>query len=188
MLVDASISDSELITLLKDGNAVAYTIIYNRYFDTLYLHAYQKLRDKEEAEDILHELFAQLWNKRDTLSINSTLSGYLYTAVRNKILDVISHQQVESKYIDSLQGFLNQGYCITDHRIRERQLAQLIENGISSLPLKMREVFDLSRKHNLTHKEIATQLNLSEETVKKQIKNALKLLRLKLGTMLFVAL
>lgn len=188
MSIDALPSDSELIALLKGGDALAYTIIYNKYFDILYIHAYQKIRDKEEAEDILHELFAQLWNKRETLQIDSNLSGYLYTAVRNKVLDLIAHQQVENKYINSLQGYLDTGYCITDHRIRERQLAQFIESGISSLPSKMREVFDLSRKHKLTHKEIALRLNLSEETVKKQIKNALKLLRVKLGTMLFISL
>ncbi|TCC92182.1 RNA polymerase sigma-70 factor [Pedobacter frigiditerrae] len=188
MLLDTSPSDTELIELLKSEDALAYTIIYNKYFDVLYLQAYQKLRDKEEAQDLLHELFAQLWNKRNSLVINSSLSGYLYTAVRNKVLDVISHQEVESKYIKSLQGYIEQGYCITDHNIREKQLSALIESGIASLPPKMREVFNLSRKDKLSHKEIAAQLNLSEQTVKKQINNALKILRSKLGMMLFISL
>lgn len=187
MLLDASPSDTELIELLKSNDALAYTIIYNRYFDVLYLHAYQKLRDKEEAQDLLHELFAQLWNKRATIVINSSLSGYLYTAVKNKVLDVISHQEVESRYIKSLQGYVEQGYCITDHRIREKQLSVLIESSIASLPQKMREVFDLSRKEKHSHKEIAAMLNLSEQTVKKQINNALKILRTKLALMLFIS-
>lgn len=185
MLLDTLPSDNELLELLKSDDAVAYTIIYNKYFNTLYLHAYQKLRNKEEAQDILHELFAQLWNKRNSLVINSGLSGYLYTAVRNKVLDVISHQEVESKYIKSLQGYIEQGYCITDHSIREKQLSALIESGIASLPQKMREIFELSRKEKLSHKEIAAYLNLSEQTVKKQINNALKVLRSRLGMMLF---
>ena len=106
MLLDFSPSDAELIELLKSDDAVAYTIIYNKYFDVLYLHAYQKLRDREEVQDLLHELFAQLWNKRKSLVINSSLSGYLYTSIKNKILDVIAHQEVESKYIKSLQGYI----------------------------------------------------------------------------------
>ncbi len=183
----SALSDGDLAVLLKNGDASAYTVIYNRYFDALYIHAYRRLNHKEEAQDIIHELFAQLWTKRALIDIKSNLASYLYSAVRNKILDLISHQQVESKYMSSLQNFMTQGSCLTDHRIREKQLAALIERGIADLPLKMREVFELSRKHKLTHKEIADKLNLSEQTVKKQVNNALKILRLKLGTMLFIS-
>lgn len=184
----SALSDSDLTELLKNGDAAAYTVIYNRYFDVLYIHAYRKLNYKEEAQDIIHELFAQLWTKRATIEIKSSLASYLYSAVRNKILDLISHQQVESKYMSSLQNFMTQGSCITDYSIREKQLAALIEKGIADLPPKMKEVFELSRKHKLSHKEIADKLNLSEQTVKKQVNNALKILRIKLGTMLFVSL
>ncbi len=188
MLRYDSLSDSELIILLKSDDAAAYTVIYHRYFDVLYLHVYQKLRDKEEAQDLIHELFAHLWNKRQTIEISSNLSAYLYKAAKNRVFDLMSHQQVQSKYITSLQNYLNTGYCITDHLVREKQLAELIENGISNLPEKMRLVFEMSRKDKLTHKEIAEKLGLSEQTVKKQVNNALKILRVKLGTMLFVSL
>lgn len=184
----SALSDIELTELLKNGDAAAYTVIYNRYFDSLYIHAYRRLNNKEEAQDIIHELFTQLWTKRESITIKSNLSNYLYSAVRNKILDLISHQQVESKYIGSLQNYMTYGACITDHSIREKQLAALIEKGIADLPPKMKEVFELSRKEKLSHKEIAEKLNLSEETVKKQVSNALKILRVKLGTMLFIGL
>ncbi|WP_410219949.1 RNA polymerase sigma-70 factor [Pedobacter sp.] len=181
-------SDLELLQMLKNGSALAYTIIYNRYFETLYIHALQKLNDKEEAKDIIHELFTQIWKKRTEIEITGGLKAYLYTAVKNKILDFIAHQQVENKYINSLQSFIDQGICITDHKIREKQLTELIDNGIQQLPNKMREIFEMSRKQNLTHREIAVKLNISEQTVKTQVKNALKVLRTKLGTMLFLSL
>lgn len=188
MSVFGSLSDLELTALLKQGNAEAYTVIYNRYFDELYLHAYQRLKDNDEAQDVIHELFAALWNKKEELVVRSSLSAYLYTSVRNRIMDVIAHKQVETKYVSSLQNFLETGYCVTDHQIRERQLAALIEKGISELPPKMREVFELSRKQVMSHKEIAVQLNLSEQTVRKQVNNALKILRSKLGMMFFLAM
>lgn len=184
----SSFSDVELVELLKTDDSAAYTVIYNRYFHTLYVHAFQKLNDKQEAQDVVHELFAQLWNKRNDLNINSNLIGYLYSGVRNKILDQISRQQVRDKYFNSLQGFLESNYSITDHRIREKQLTELIDKGIADLPNKMREIFELSRKKSLSHKQIAAQLNLSEQTVKKQVNNALRILRTKLGTMLFLSL
>ncbi|WP_113639194.1 RNA polymerase sigma factor [Nubsella zeaxanthinifaciens] len=186
MLSYSSFSDVELLELLKSEDTAAYTVIYNRYFHPLFIHALQKLNDKEEAQDIVHELFAQLWNKRSDIQIHTNLAAYLYSSIRNKILDHISKKQVRDKYVDSLQGFLNSDYNITDHRIREKQLAALIEKGIGQLPSKMREIFELSRKKSLSHKQIAAQLNLSEQTVKKQVNNALRILRTKLGTMLFL--
>lgn len=188
MLTYSLLSDLELTALLKEGDAAAYTVVYNRYFNELYIHAYARLRDKEEAQDVVHELFATLWNKRAELMFKSSLPAYLYTAVRNRILDVIAHQQVESRYVTSLQHFIEEGYCITDYQVRERQLVALIEKGISELPPKMRAIFELSRKHAMSHKEIAEQLNLSEQTVRTQVKNALRILRLKLGLMLFLSL
>lgn len=181
-------SDDELVALLRNGDAAAYTVIYNRYFDALYLQARQKLNNAEEAQDIVHELFTALWTKREVLEIKTSLTAYLYGAVRNRILDLIAHQQVESKYMRSLQDYLSQGTCITDHAIREKLLVQLIEKCIAALPDKMRAIFELSRKEKLSHKEIAEQLNLSEQTVKKQVNNALKILRTKLGAMLFIYL
>lgn len=187
MLTYSSLSDLELTELLRKDDASAFTVIYNRHFDALYVHAYKRLQDRDDAQDVIHELFAHLWNKRKEFEVKGSLSAYLATAVRNKILDIISHQQVESKYVDSLQGFLDEGHCITDHRVRERQMQELIEQGIAELPPKMREVFELSRKHQLSHKQIAEQLNLSEQTVRKQVNNALKILRVKLGLLLFVS-
>lgn len=186
MFYHSALSDTELVELLKAGDASAYTVIYNRYFDPLYIHACRKLNNKEEAKDVIHELFASLWNKKENIEIKAGLAPYLYSAVKNRILDIISHQQVESKYIDSLQNYLNSGNCITDYSIREKLLAELIEKGIADLPPKMREIFELSRKQKLSHKEIAERLNLSEQTVKKQVSNALKILRVKLGAMLVI--
>lgn len=178
-------SDFDLIELLREGDETAFTEIYERYKWILYNHAYKKLKSREEAKDVIQELFAGLWTKRSTVSFNSNLSGYLYTAMRNKILNLIAHQQVADKYIDSLERFTNQGNFITDHLIRERQLAQQIEKEIASLPPKMKTLFLLSRKEHLSHREIACKMEISEETVKRQMKNALKTLRLKLGMFSF---
>jgi len=171
---------------LKSGDHVAFTEIYNRYKGLLYIHAYKMLRDEEEAKDVLHELFAALWARGKDLVLHTSLSNYLYSAVRNRVLDVVSHKQVESVYLESLQHFMEEGDCITDHLLREKDLAAIIEREIAALPAKMREVFELSRKANLTHKEIAEQLKISEQTVKKQVSNALKILRVKLGVLVYL--
>ncbi|WP_316789766.1 sigma-70 family RNA polymerase sigma factor [Pedobacter frigoris] len=116
------------------------------------------LRDREEVKDILQQIFSLIWTGRKELEIQSQLSGYLYTAVRNRIFKVIAHKQVTSKYISSLADFGSTGECETDHLTRERQLLAIIEKEISELPEKMREIFELSRKQGLSHKQIVCSL------------------------------
>lgn len=186
--VYGNLSDHDLANLLKNGDELAFTEIYDRYKGPLYVHAFNLLRDREEAKDILQQIFAVLWTGRNDFVLKSHLSGYLYTAVRNKIFKLIAHKEVASKYISSLAEFGAKGECVTDHLVRENQLLAIIEKEIAELPEKMREVFELSRKTGLSHKEIALRLNISEKTVRNQVNNALKILRVKLGLMAYLLL
>jgi RNA polymerase sigma-70 factor (family 1) len=180
-----NISDQELLLLLKAGDREAYEQIYHRYKFVLHNHAWNKTRNREESQDIIQEIFTMLWAKRDTLDVNTNLSGYLYTSLRNYILNQIVHKEVQNKYIASIQSFVDQESVIADHLVRENQLKALIEKEIDALPPRMKEVFLLSRRENLSHKEIAELLGTTEQTVKKQMTNTLKVLRKKLGTLIY---
>jgi RNA polymerase sigma-70 factor (ECF subfamily) len=182
-----SYSDSELAFLLTQDDEQAFTEIYNRFYGLLFIHASRRLNDDEEAKDVVQQLFESLWIKRSQVEADGNLSAYLYTAIRNRILDVFSHQKVENKYVDSLQNFMDQDHILTDYRVREKQMAALIEQEIAALPPKMREIFVLSRKENKSHKEIAAELGLSELTVKTQVKKALRILKSRLGLFVYVA-
>ncbi|MCW3090834.1 MAG: polymerase subunit sigma-70 [Ferruginibacter sp.] len=186
MSIISILTDQELLQLLREDNRLAYAEIYDRYKGLLFIHAYKRLNNQEEAEDVIHDLFAVLWKKRAEITINTEVAGYLYTAVRNRIFKIIAHKQIESDYFASIKHSISEGYCITDHRVRSNELVKIIENEISALPPKMREIFILSRQKNLSHKEIAERLNISEQTVSKQITNALKTLRIRLGLVVYL--
>lgn len=181
-------SDLELAALIADGDNQAFSEIYRRYNGVLFLHAYRMLADQEEAKDVLQELFASLWLNRSELRPHTSFSAYLYKALRNRVLDVIAHKKVEQKYIDSLAAFLEKGEWLTDHQVREKELAALIEREISLLPPKMREVFEMSRNTDLSYKQIAEELRISDKTVKKQVSNALHILREKLDLAFILAI
>ncbi|AOM80835.1 RNA polymerase sigma factor [Pedobacter steynii] len=187
MITYTGLNDGELAILLQQGDRAAFTEIYSRYKYLLYLHAYKRLRNADEAEDIIHDLFAVLWNNRDSFVLKTHLSGYLYTAVRNRIFKFMAHKDIESSYISSFFETAKNTVNITDHLVRENQMAILIEKEIAALPLKMREIFEMSRKQHLSHKEIADQLQLSEQTVSKQVSNALRILKAKLWFLTFLA-
>jgi len=181
-----SYSDDELIILLKQGDLNAFTAIHNRYYGVLYSHAYKRLADREEVKDILQELFTCIWNNKEVINLNVNLQAYLYTAVRNKILNVYKHQKIRSDYAASLESFSVNNEPGPDETLRIKELIALVDAEVKSLPAKMRLIFEMSRNAHLSHNEIAEQLNISPLTVKKQVNNTLKVLRLKLGTHFFM--
>lgn len=174
------LSDQDLSELLKSNDKKAFTEIYERYHSLLYIYAHKKLNNNLEARDIVQDTLMNVWNRRATLSICGTLRSYLFTSVRNRILDIFSHQKVEEKYMDSLRNLMLTS-SPSDYMIREKELSTMIEFEINALPPRMREIFILSRREWLSNSDIASKLDISQHTVETQMKRALRQLRLKLG-------
>lgn len=179
-------TDQELSSLLSQGDDMAYTEIYERYHSLLYIYANKKLYNRQESEDIVQDVLITLWNKRFEFRLERSLASYLFTAVRNRALDLFSHKQVESRYVDSLQNFIDDAGISADFLIREHDLKVMIEREIDALPPRMREVFILSRRNFLSYKEIAVAMDISEQTVSNQIKKALRVLRIRLSLLLLL--
>lgn len=183
MIPYLELSDFELISLLGAGDDGAFKEIYERYNSLLFAYAFRKLQDKEEARDVVQEVFAGLWNNRSNFVLKTTLPGYLYKCVLNKILNIFRHKEFGKQYIESIQHVVDSGYISIDRMIAEKDIVSIIEKEIAALPPRMQQVFDLRRKEYLSNKEIATRLSISEHTVATQMKKALKVLRLKLGAL-----
>lgn len=182
------IEERELLHELQQGNTVAFQKLYNTYFALLYLHATRKLQDREAAKDIVHDLFASIWQNRYTLTINGKISAYLYSAIRYSVIDYIAKEKSKTNYLAALPLPSASHTTDTDHLLREKLLQEQIEQILDRLSPRVREVFELSRQHYLSHKDIAKKLNLSEHSVRSYIKEALRLLRTKLGSLLWVFL
>lgn len=182
------LSDEELAALLKKGDRMAYTVIFDRFYGLLFVHGCKLLNDEDEAKDVVQELFEILWTRRETISFEHNLSAYLYSAIRNRIINRISHYEVEHKYISSLRGFMDSDTYFADYRVREREMKKMIECEISALPSKMREIFELSRREYLSYKQIAVKLQISEQTVRMHVKKALRILKPKLSLIAYLFL
>lgn len=174
------VSDEQLLMLFKGGDRNAYEQIYNRYWAVMYVYARKVMKDEDDAQDIVQEVFTYLWHKGQELNIKSSLSVYLYTSVRYRIFDLIDHKKVRTDYKAYLQQFIEEGAYITDDQLREKELVAVIEKEVALLPPKMREMFEMSRNEGLSHKEIADILSVSDLTVKKQVSNAVRILKQKL--------
>ena len=175
------LSDYELLALFKEGQRSAYEEIYRRYWALLYNHARKMVQSDEDAKDLVQDVFSVFWLDGPTLELQTTLSAYLYSIVRYKVFNLIDRKKVRSDYLSSLEDFIKKNEYSGEYRVREKQMEELIEKEVAALPPKMREVFELSRKANLNYRQIAEKLNISDNTVKKQMSNALKILRSRLG-------
>lgn len=182
------LNDEELADLLKKGDHRAFTVIFDRFYGVLFVHACKLLHDHDEAKDVVQELFEKLWSQRENISFEHSLSAYLYSAIRNRIINRISHYAVEHKYISSLKNFIAQDNYLTDYRVREREMRKIIEREVAALPAKMKEVFELSRRDYLSYKQIALKLHISEQTVRMHVKKALRILKPKLGILTYIVL
>lgn len=180
------LTDVQLADLLDQQDKAAFEEIYRRYWAVLYGFARKMLQDNEQAKDIVQDTFTKLYMQIGVLNFQQIkIAPYLYTLVRNAVITLINRDKLKINYINSFQDYVNAGEYVTDNQVLENEMQRQIDQEIASLPPKMREVFELSRKANLSRKEIAETTQLSEETVKKQIYNALKILRTKLKSYFF---
>lgn len=174
-------TDHELMFQMNCDNQNAFSEIYNRYWHSLFLHAYKMLGNEDEAKDVIQDLFISLWDKRKCLRLKTNLKAYLYFTTRNRVINHIRKHRISDLFINEIARGISLADTGTQRTLEEKDLIQIIDNEINNLPPRMRTVFELSRRKYLTHKEIAEKLGTSEETIKKQISNSLKILKQRIG-------
>lgn len=181
MVVYSSLTDNQLLDYIKSGDQLAFAQLYERYWGLMFHHVLKMTGDMDGTKDLIQELFTHLWINVEQIEPDTNIASYLYVSARNKVINLIRHDKVKNNYLSSLSEFAYQHRDCILEQLSAKDLSITIEKEIQNLPSKMREIFELSRKKFLTHKEIANELHISDKTVKKQINNAIKILRLRLN-------
>jgi RNA polymerase sigma-70 factor (family 1) len=175
-------SDENLLYRMAKDDQAAFATLYRRHWEALFITTIRATGNKEEAEDIIQEVFASLWNRRKVLNLTGPAAGYLQASVKYRAINYIDRNFIRRNYLATLSEVAEAGVPASPEvLLRVKEMQQLIQTIIEDMPPKMREVFQLSRREHLSHKEIALRLGISEETVKKHIQHAMQLLRSALG-------
>lgn len=170
--------DILLLKLIKQGDQIAFRHLFYRYADSLERFITYYIHDREKSQDLVLDIFTYIWENRQNFEIKLTLKAYLFQAACNKSFTYIRDKKIPV-YLEEMEGMeIVQNY---DSELELQELHHLIEEAVSLLPDKCREIFRKSREENLTNKEIAGQLHISEKTVEGQITIALKKIRIHLG-------
>src|SRR5690349_9610738 len=140
-------------------------MLFKTYYQALCQYAYSFLRDRDEAEEVVQAAFVNIWDRREDLSIQTSVKSYLFRAVRNACLNVIKHQRVRKEHETHELALGEPVHEGPSEGVIATELERRIANAMKALPEQCRLVFQLSRFEELKYAEIADQLNISVKTV-----------------------
>lgn len=177
MCADNFSEERSLILRLIEGDEDAFCELYATHKNRLIYFAMRFLKSREYAEDVFQDAFTVVWQSRRFINPDASFSSYLYTIMRNRILNQLRNAANEEKLKESI---LSQALDYTEDTKREvmlNDLKSLISHALQQLTPRQREIFEMSREAQLSHKEIADKLGISVNTVQEHISTSLKLIR-----------
>ena len=181
--------DENLLLRIREGDEVAFELVFFRYKGKLYDFIRRSIPASEDVESMVQEIFVRLWANREQLDPDKSLNAFLYTMARNEIFGHLRKLLVRRKYLEELSYTLNEISETTERQLEFNELKSIVSQLIRSMPEKRREIYLLSRNEGLKYKEIAEKLGISENTVDSQIRKALTFLkenlRIKMSLFLF---
>lgn len=168
--------ETKLFEKINKGNIQAFESLFHRYYGYLCLYATKILNNPDAAEEIVQDFFVRLWEKREQLSIDTSVKNYFFRSVKNLCINHIKHNRIKAKHAEKVLTGMGANTSFEEVYV-EFDLELKIEESIQALPEKRREIFRLSREEGLKYREIAEKLNLSIKTVETQMSLAIKTLR-----------
>lgn len=164
-------SDIFLFRRIQDNDQSAFRFLFETYFTSIYRFIFLYIKDKTIVEEIALDVFTAFWEKRKTLDIKISIKSYLFQSARNRSLNFLRNNERQVQ----VEGNISMPQLVENFDSLEvKELEILIEEAISSLPEKCRDIFRMSRSENLTNKEIASKMNITTKGVEAQITKALK--------------
>jgi RNA polymerase sigma-70 factor (family 1) len=178
-------SDEQLITLLKDSDVKAFDTLYHKYWKFLYSVSYKKLQNSEDAKEIVQDIFLDVWNRRNAISLTSNLSSYLSVATNYRVLRILAQREIHSRYEKNQLELVPQ-FVLPEDLLSFEEIRLKLEHLVAALPEKCRMVFLLSRNNKMTGRQISEHMAISEKTVEAHLTKALRRLKTGLGLLFLI--
>ncbi|MET6999861.1 RNA polymerase sigma factor [Chitinophaga defluvii] len=169
------LSDQELLQLIRNDQIAAFEELYHRYWESMYNAAYKRLRNREQCKDLLQDIFADLWKRKNVVSIDN-VSGFLHMAVHYQVYKLVGKQASGPAFLELFDRMAASPYA-ADSRLEEKEFLQVVKAWVNAMPEKRREIFQLHYLENMNTREIADHLHISQKTVQNQLGKAVHHLR-----------
>jgi RNA polymerase sigma-70 factor, ECF subfamily len=182
-------SDEDLMQEIKADNMFAFDILYKKYCKKVYKFGYSILKSKEEAENLMQDVFLSLWVNRHKVEKDSSIKSYVFTITYNSAISTLRKKVRESEFVEYLKSLQEIREEPVDAGLEYKELTNKLEKIINELPRRQKEVYLKHKVEGLKYIEIAELLNVSVNTIENHMSRALKTIREKLGNYsLFVIL
>ncbi|WP_165020208.1 RNA polymerase sigma-70 factor [Dysgonomonas sp. ZJ279] len=172
------LNDLFIFKKIKDGDIKTFEYVFRQYYSPLYIYSFSIVGKKEAAEEIVQELFYTLWKERENIQILRSLKSYLYGAVRNQSLQYYEHQNVQSRYRETVlsrKDDIEESSPLDE--LEYKELQDLINKTLKKLPARRLRIFQMHRMEGRKYKEIAEILSVSVKTVEAEMTKTYQVLR-----------
>jgi len=180
------IDDALLLQQIERGCEHSFNMLYEKHWGKSYADAYKRLKDSDQAKDIVQEVFTHIWLKRETLHIEN-VPAYLSVAVRNKVFKLVEKQKCIHPFFDILEC-MPATHLKADDNLLWKEFLISYEALLNTLPPKRQIIFRLHFQQDLPTRDIAAQLGISRKTVQNQLGKAVEALRVAILPLLHLLL
>ena len=174
--------EEKFMKRINERHSGAFRLLFMNFYPALVSFALHYLKEREQSEDIVQEVFVSAWTNKMDYASYAGLKTFLYTSVKNACINYLKHLEVENKYVSYVVKSADFKEESIDLSIMEEELYRLLYKAIKELPPRCREVIEL-KMEGKNNEEIAAILKISPLTVKTQKQIAMKLLKSKLGNL-----
>ncbi len=166
----------------------AFDSIYKKYSRRLYGFIFRYVKQQADTEEIVQEVFIKIWKSRDKIDVYSSFESFLFTIAHNATINLLKKRATEQKYVEHVKSLqrIEETYELIDE-VHYQELKYKLQGLLNELSPRQKEIFQLSRKEGLSHKEIAEKLGISPNTVKNHLVTTLAFLKSKLGNGLVIS-
>ena len=176
-MVFKDLSDQVLIQECRQGKETSFTILFERYFNRLYKYSLHYVKDNDTAKELVMDVMLRLWEKRQTITFEIDLAPYLYQSIKNAIYNHWRKKALETTSLDLAKHDHILLSRPADYELQIKETDKAYQDSLIQLSPQSKLVYQMSREDNLSHAQIADSLNLSVNTVKNHMKNALNFFR-----------
>jgi RNA polymerase sigma-70 factor (ECF subfamily) len=170
--------EKALLVQLQAGSADAFTLLYQQYAERLYYNILSLVKDELTAEELVQDIFSRIWQKRETIQIDTSFAAYLFTASRNRVYDLFRKLNRDHHLYATIRAAASYGYTYIEEALLNRENADILQKAIRSLPQQRRRAFELCKIEGCSYKEASEIMGISLSTLKDHMANAREAIRL----------
>ncbi len=183
-----SYSDGDLMKELKADNMFAFDVIYKKYCKKVYKFGYSILKSEQESENLTQDVFLNFWENRFKIEKDSSVKSYLFAITYNSAVSSLRKKARESEYVEYLKLLQQSAADSVNAELEYNELSNKLDEIITKLPQRQREIYQLHRIEGMNYKQIAERLHISVNTIENHMAGALKNIRKNLGNYSLVAI